>query len=356
MPHQKKGGAHFANPESNQTFSRATMTHTHPTAAGTQFWYTRSPVPTPLGIAVHLGWLNGEPSADGIAIKSMHSFSVRNDLRAYDMHTLAHTFRQGSSIPALWARASGANTKVIGLTWTDESQQILALPHTGIKSIKALRGRRLAIPFAADDQIDMFRATAMRGFISALELEGLDSKDVEFILIPRDVRGSYLAEIQALLDNKVDAIYVRGAPGLEIAQTLNTTLVADIGFHPDPHVRNNNGTPRPLTVDADILHHFPDIVTGFLQLVCDAGKWATTHPDETIAYIAKETNTTAKNVQAAYGKDLHRHLQVDLSQTSIAALAEFKQFLYQNTLIPDDFSITDWIDPAPLQQVLHHRA
>lgn len=332
------------------------MTHAHlAPGAPQQFWYTRSPVPTPLGIAVHLGWLNGEPSADGIAIKSMHSFSVRNDLRAYDMHTLAHTFRQGSSIPALWARASGANTKVIGLTWTDESQQILALPDSGIKTIKGLRGRRLAIPFAADDQIDMFRATTMRGFMSALALEGLDSKDVEFVRIPRNPRGSYLAEVQALQENKVDAIYVRGAPGLKIAQTLNTTLVADIGFHPDPHIRNNNGTPRPLTVDADILRNFPDIVTGFLQLVCDAGAWAAKHPDETIAYIAKETNATAKNVQAAYGKDLHRHLQVDLSDTSIAALTELKQFLHTASLIPNDFSITDWIDPVPLQQVVRRQ-
>jgi hypothetical protein len=39
------------------------------------FWCEYSPFPTPLGIAVHLGWLNGVTSADGIAIKSIR----RND-------------------------------------------------------------------------------------------------------------------------------------------------------------------------------------------------------------------------------------------------------------------------------------
>ena len=81
------------------------------------FWYARSPVPTPLGIAVHLGWLNGETSADGVAIRSPRG-ATRHDVSSISDHTLAQSFRQGGSIPAMWARSNGANTRVIGLSWS----------------------------------------------------------------------------------------------------------------------------------------------------------------------------------------------------------------------------------------------
>jgi len=126
-------------------------------------------------------------------------------------------------------------------------------------------------------------------------------------------------------------------------------VVVDIGFHPDPHIRNNNGTPRPLTVHGEILRNFPDIVAGFLQLVSDAGEWAKTHPNETHPLnIASETGTAAESVRAAYGKNLHRNLGVDLAPTSIAALSDFKDFLFKWDLLPGNFNIDDWIDHGPL--------
>ena len=80
----------------------------------------------------------------------------------------------------MWARSNGANTRVIGLSWVDESQLILARPESGIRSVKALRGRRIAIPSRPDDRIDIFRASALRGFVNALSLDGLTTRDVEF--------------------------------------------------------------------------------------------------------------------------------------------------------------------------------
>lgn len=320
-------------------------------SADNLFWYERSPVPTPLGIAVHLGWLNGEPSADGIAIRSLRTQELPEDLFQQYEYTLSRSFRQGSSIPALWARSRGSDTRVIGLSWTDESQQILTLPGSGIRTIKDLRGRRLAVPRCEQDPVDMFRASAIRGFLSALELEGLTEKDVEFVYVTRTSLNMYLAEGNALQAGEVDAIYVRGSAGLETAQRLKTITVADIGFHPDPHIRNNNGTPRPLTVHGETLRNFPDIVTGFLQLVSDAGEWAASHPEETVAFIARETSTAPESVRAAYGNNLHKHLSVDLSPTSITALEDFKNFLVRWNLISANFDINSWIDPAPLAQI-----
>lgn len=335
-------------------------------------WYARSPVPTPLGIAVHLGWLNGELSADGVAVRSLRE-SADHDTSSISDHTLAHSFRQGGSIPAMWARSNDARTRVIGLSWIDEAQLILTMPSSGIRSVKDLRGRRVAIPQRAGDRIDIFRASALRGFSNALSLEGLTPRDVELVdvqartlqAVSTDLaaelfaspqgfasRALYAAEAGALLRGAVDAIYVKGSTGLEIAELIGAQVVIDIGFHPDPRIRNNNGTPRPLTVNADVLAQHPDIVAGFLKLVVAAGEWARTHPDETAQYVSEETASSIDWVRAAYGADLHHHLGVNLDPESIAALENFKNFLFEWGFLESDFAVADWIDPWPLREVL----
>lgn len=316
-----------------------------------QFWYEYSPFPTPLGIAVHLGWLNGVPSTDGIAIKSIQAQDLPEDPEQREEYIVTHAFRQGSSIPAIWARSRGADTRVIGLSWTDESQKILTHPHSDISRVKDLRGLRLAVPNRPNDPINMFRATALRGFLSALELDGLSANDVEFVSIDTRPKFLYVDEVDALLQNKVDAIYVRGAPGVEIAKQHNLKEIIDIGFHPDPHVRMNNGTPRPLTVHNDVLENFPDIVAGFLQLVASAGVWTQSHEEECVAFIAHQTACLPESVRSAYGINLHNNLHVDFSSTSITALKNFKDFLFQSKVIPNNFDIDDWIDPQPLQSI-----
>ena len=335
------------------------------------FWYARSPVPTPLGIAVHLGWLNGETSADGVAIRSPRG--ARHDVSSISDHTLAQSFRQGGSIPAMWARSNGANTRVIGLSWVDESQLILARPESGIRSVKALRGRRIAIPSRPDDRIDIFRASALRGFVNALSLDGLTTRDVELrrrarphaagrragarggpvrvaarLFEPRAVRGR--SRRAAARRGRRDLR--EGPTGLEIAQLIGAHVVIDIGFHPERTIRNNNGTPRPLTVNADVLANHPDIVAGFLKLVVAAGDWAGTHPDETAHYVAGETASSIDWVRAAYGNQLHRHLGVNLDDESVAALDDFKTFLHDHGFLEADFDVADWIDPRPLADVL----
>ena len=79
-------------------------------------WYSRSSVPTPLGIAAQLGWLQREFVDDGIAVLSVQSSAEPEIREAHALHHLPNLFRQGGSIPAIWARARGADTRLIGLT------------------------------------------------------------------------------------------------------------------------------------------------------------------------------------------------------------------------------------------------
>jgi len=280
--------------------------------------------------------------------------------------------RQGGSVPAIWARGCGADTRVIGLSWVDESQLLITRADAGIATVRDLRGRRIGLPSRPYEAIDIFRATALRGVCNALLSEGLVLSEVELVDIaaaqvpvssggvqpaPREralapmLWNDYAAECVALLRGDVDAIYVKGAQGLEAAHLIGARTVIDIGFHPDPMIRNNNGTPRPLTVSGSVLAQHPDLVAGFLQLVAQAGDWARSHPAETLHYVSQETASPEEWVHRAYGDKLHRHLGIDLHPQSIQALAAFKDFLLEWGFIAQDFDVWDWVDATPYKLV-----
>ncbi|MEG3181417.1 ABC transporter substrate-binding protein [Sphingomonas sp. LT1P40] len=332
-------------------------------------WYTRCPVPTGLGIAVQLGWFADEFGRDGIGLKSIQESADTNTRESHFDHNLPSSFRQGGNIPAIWARANGRDTRVIGLSWTDEFQAILALPGSGIRSARDLSGRRIGLP-VNPISIDFNRATALKGFASALELEGLSLGDVERIdTVSTDparsgiegiatgegnrgrTRHGYRAEVLALVRGEVDAIYVKGALGLETARLAGAHIVASLGNHPDPWVRANNGTPRTLTVDAALIESRPDLVERFLSRVVAAGEWARAHPDETIAYIARETGSTPDWVREAYGPNAPASLGTFLAPDAIDALSRYKDFLFEHGFLAADFDAAAWIDPAPLAAV-----
>lgn len=335
-------------------------------------WYTRCPVPTPLGLASRQGWFDEEFKADGISIQTLQDTLDPNLRESHYDHRLPHSFRQGGNVPAIWARARGADTRVIGLNWVDESQVILALPNSGITRPEHLRGRRIALP-VHKNSIDHGRASALRGIHVTLEVGGLTPQDVSFVdieagggtpgqgwanssnpqLRQRNASG-YSPVIQALKDGKVDAVFTKGARGLETAFEQGLTIVYDVRNHPIASVRSNNGAPRPITVDAALIKERPDLVDRFLARIVRVSEWAAAHPAETVAYIARESGSTDEWVRKAYGADVHLHQGTDLEPASIAALTGYKDFLLKTGFIEKDFSVAAWIDPAPLERVLSH--
>ena len=347
----------------------STDTATATTSITDTLWYTRCPVPTALGIAVQRGWFADEFAADGITLKSIQETNDAAAQESHFDHALPGSFRQGGNIPAIWARARGRDTRVIGLSWTDEFQAILALPESGIHSARDLRDLRIGLP-VNPISIDFNRASALRGFHAALGLEGLSLKNVDWIDtrsseapdsgtrgiatgdgVRRRLRHGYQTETLALLRGDVDAIYVKGALGLETARLIGARIIADLGSHPDPEVRVKNGTPRTLTVDAALIEARPDLVARFLARVVDAGDWARAHPEETVAYISRETGSTPDWVHAAYGTDAAQKLGTFLDDDSVDALSDFKDFLFAHGFLEADFDVADWIDPRPLEDV-----
>ena len=344
-----------------------------PTTAIDTLWYTRCPAPTPFGIAIQHGWLAQEFAADGIAVQALQDAQDPAIRRSHFTHSQPHSFRQGGNIPALWARASGARTRVIGISWVDEFQGLIALRNSDVATPQQLRGKRIGLPRnTAASVVDFHRATALRGIASLLDAAGLTLADVELIDLPyaplglADARaiddqgfGTLLAthpqqefsrEALALAGAEVDAVFVKGATGLAAANVLNARVVTDISAQPNRLLHANNGTPRPLTVDAALLDARPDLVARVLARTLEAGAWAAAHPQESAAYIARETRSPELWVRHAYGTQLHTQLQLDLAPQSVAALDDFKGFLHTHGFLPADFDVAAWIDPAPLAQ------
>ncbi len=319
-------------------------------------WYTRCGVPTGVGIAVQLGWLEQEFAGDGIAIASIREAAERDVRQSHYDHSQKNSFRQGGSVPAIWARAAGRDTRLVGLTWTDEAQVILTLPDSGISSVKDLRGRRLGIATRPDDVIDFWAATTERVYELALETAGLSLEDVELVRIPR--RGNSFdrpagtlrepLEVDALKSGAVDAIFHKGSRGLELADSAGARVIFDTWKVPEVRVRANNHSPRTLTVDGHLADDYPDVVARIVKRAILAGEWAEAHPREAVAYVARETNSAERWVRAAYGDDVNRHLGTDLEESSIGALADFIKFLHVRGYLPTHFDVGAWIDTRPL--------
>ncbi|MBO9680212.1 MAG: ABC transporter substrate-binding protein [Acidovorax sp.] len=337
------------------------------TAQPGKLWYTRCPVPSPLGIAARQGWLAEAFAGHGIAVESIIDSKDRSVRESHFDHHLAWSFRQGGNIPPIWARANGRATRLVAITWTDEFQAIVTLPGRGIASAADLAGRRFAVPRRVNDLVDFHRATALKGLVSGLSLAGLAASDVQLVDLPIEEsvilaqgeaslfglrrRHPYFREVEALVRGEVDALFLKGAEGVVVANLIGAQVVAEFGRHPDPKVRINNGTPRVLTVDEALATQRPDLVVELLAVVQRASSWAEAHPDETLRFVAREMATSEEAVLASNGPEVHRHLRIGLEPALVGAIDHFKRFLLDWGFLPADFDLQQWVDPAPLRQL-----
>lgn len=335
-------------------------------------WYTRCPAPTPLSIAYQLGWVEQSFKDAGVGVRSIRDSKDPAVRESHFTHALDFSFRQGGNIPPLWARSGGRETRVVGITTTDEFQAIIALPGTGIAKGADLKDRRIGVPRKSGERIDFQRATALKGIVSALSLDGLTHNDVELVYLDSPEanlietgnsaflglkrRYPYGDELLALAGGKVDAFFVKGAEGLLLANQIGAVVVSEFGFHPDPRIRVNNGTPRPLTVDAKFLDEHPDLVADLVATVGRVAAWAEAHPQDAVRLIANEIGVGEDAVWAANGPEVHRHLGLTIEQDQLIAFDHFKQFLLEWGFIPADFDVSSWAAYGPLEAAQRRQA
>ncbi|GII91637.1 ABC transporter substrate-binding protein [Sinosporangium siamense] len=319
-----------------------------------ELWFTRCPVPTATGVAADLGWLDDEFGPDGIAVRSLQGgpdpwgrhVSRRRFTHQHFTHELSALIREGGNVPALWAKARGRDTRLIGLTWIEERQVVLTTPGSSIRDAADLRGRRLALPVRTDAPVDFWRAMALRGFHGALSIAGLTLGDARLTdVYVKDDPGHWAPELDALAAGDVDAVYVKGARAVEDAERRGLRVAVDLDAHPDPAVRVNNGTPRPITVDQSFLDTRPDLVIRFLRVLLDAVRWTAAYPGEAALVLGRETGAGAAGVAGAYGTP---DLSIDLSEERLALLADQERFLWEHGFLAEAVDVEAWADHTPL--------
>lgn len=336
-----------------------------------ELWFTRCPVPTATGIAYKLGWLTEDFARDGITVRTLQESSSELGRHHYD-HRLPNLIREGGNMLSIGARAQGEPTRLVGLTWIEESQHILTRPDTGIVSAADLKGRRLALPGWTQNPIashvrgtSIARGMSLHGYKGALAAAGLSLDDVtlvEFADRLRNIGGSgrdlarahgasrglgQLWPIEALVAGDVDAIYVKGASALDGARAAGLVVAVDLDALPDPRFRVNNGTPRPITVHQDLLDNHFDLVVRFLAVTLRAADRVAAEPAKLREILEFETEGSAAAVDQAYAR-LHEGLHPTLDPARLALLDQQKRFLFTYGFLDADFALSDWVDSRPL--------
>ena len=326
-------------------------------------WYTRCPVPTASGLAYHRGWLSEALGAHGLEVGILQDGP--EELRRHHLdHRLPGLVREGGNVPALAARAEGAPTRLVGLTWIDEWQKILVRGDSGITGPAQLRGQRVALPAWAPTRAASFpRAMSLHGYRQALGQADLTLDDVRFVEVPT-LRGAdrvleppselSIFGLDRLTTGEVDAVYVKGAAAAEEAEAIGAVVAVDLDALPDRRLRVNNGAPRPLTVHQDLLDHHPEVVVDFLAESLRAADWAAGDPAGVRTILENETRSGPAGVDTAYAPGFHEALHPDLSEERVALLERQKAFLSQHGFLAADVDVAAWVAAEPLARA-HER-
>lgn len=321
-------------------------------------WYTRCGGATASTLAIQKGWLAAAFDPAEVTLHSLRDSNERSVRESHYDHSITSMFREGGNIPPIWARARGADTVVLGITWVDEFQSVVVRADSAIQDLAQLKGKRLAVPNYVGSTIDFQRGANFHGFANALSLVGLGRDDVEFVDVVIDRAAgdnpgpSGSAELAALATGRVDAVFLRQASGYKLAADRQPHLrelirLTDV---PDPFKRINNGTPRPVTVHRQFLDTHPDLVVRYLSVLLRASDWAVANPEGAIAAIAEEDAKVGAAITAATFPKLATSLRPRLTVDYVAGLEAQKNFLRDWGFLAADFDVQDWIVEGPLAE------
>ncbi len=367
-----------AQTNNTRDFAMSTLTATRPVTGNAlkELWFTRCPVPTATGLAYKLGWFDDEFAADGIRVDTLQQ-NRQLGHHHYD-HDLPALIREGGALLALAARAQGAPTRLVGLTWIDEWQTILVRPDSGITEPKHLKGKRLALPDYVQSAIDshsrgssIARGMSLHGYKGALDFAGLSLDDVQFVEVPSNRANPHLEPLTVsgagdgvrnlwtglhyLAEGLVDAVYVKGAAAVDAARAVGAVVGIDLDLLPDRRYRVNNGTPRPITVHQSLIDDHFDVLVRFLERTLKAAEWAADHLDGVHEILQQETRGSIDAVSVAYRDSFHKSLHPSLSEERLQLLEREKNFAWLFGFQEHDFDIAEWADQRPLEAALKLR-
>lgn len=330
-------------------------------------YYTRCPVPTASGIAFRRDTFSEVFAGSGYVVRNITELGATYQ-NVHFTHTIENFFREGGGSPPIWARASGVDSVLLGVTFMDELLGIYVRADDPATSVTELAGRRLALPVWPHLVFNFWRFAAQKGFYSALRVHGMSQRDVVFDDVVEDwdphekrnpssqhrepPRCDYRNQLRALLAGEVDAIFAKGGEAalLEREGGTRIRLLFDIGNVSNIEHRINNSTPRLLTTSRSYCNKHPEAVVRYVQSVVRAARWARDHPLAARSVVAAECGTSEEDVTRVFKAGFVDDFTPLLSPELIATVHTMKTFLFEHGYLQADFAIEDWVDAEPLAE------
>lgn len=340
-------------------------------SADHELWYTRCPIPTAFELALASGAFEREFEGSGLAWLPIAQSPDPATHQSHFTHRRANSFRHGGNVPAIAARARGADTVVVGVSWTRVPYPVLALPESGIETAADLKGRRLLVPRRDGAAVDFWRASTLRVYAEALKSAGLTFDDVELVevdepdhVLPNtdhaDVRGRLRwalsdkwyfqrAVLVPLVRGEVDAVTSQSTHALELEGLTGARTVFDQADQPERIARVNNGVPDTLTVSGAFARERPDLVARVIVRLLEAAAEAKADRDASARLLSHRLQSPTSLLEASYGDTLTDALEVSLPDHTEAVLQVQHDHLLEHGFIAERFDVGAWIDPRPLE-------
>jgi ABC-type nitrate/sulfonate/bicarbonate transport system substrate-binding protein len=308
-------------------------------------------VPTPSSLAAQLDYLDRAPAAnDALRIE----LAIGDYEHAEDRLWLRHA---GTTKP-LWARANGADTKLIGLSWHRAALPIYASARSGIVSARDLRGRRIALARVVNQSFDVERAIYAKPYLTALQHAGLGLDDVEIVDVELErehtqnaaPKGKNIfiqiaeASLEKLSGGAVDAIAANLSA--ETVREHGLVKIYDGREDPDPDASRDL---RGLVASGAAVREHRDALVHLVSRLIAAGAWAREHPEDVLRHFAADL-ALDERVLRGRGLDPVEMAQIDCTAEQIAALERKQKLLRSAGLLERDAALEDWIDASILRE------
>jgi 2'-hydroxybiphenyl-2-sulfinate desulfinase len=328
-----------------------------------EFRYTICPVGNSSFISANAdGFLHASFNKIGVRPVLLQSLPEDNWHVHFDYQDDA-LFREGGNIPPIWARSNGTEVTLIGLTFLRQKSYILTRTDSPIDYVEQLRGKRLAIPVRPEVKVvDFYRATALRGFETALAARGINPAEAVFTELPQTEariatkadKSSNLGsiELEALDNGKVDAIFAGSARAQRLLASGKYKAIFELTSHPDLLAPFNNSYPNILTVSTKLAQESPEIVVDYVKQALLAAEWAKTHLPEVLELFSRQIHGTAGEVAASLPVNFNKDLAPVLTREGFFALESQKRFLFDHGFLNRDFDIEKWADDRFLKAAL----
>jgi len=228
-------------------------------------------------------------------------------------------------LPAIAARATGIDVKVVARAFSDELYYgLLVRPDSSITSVKDLKGKKVAVQVGSGAHLFL---------MLLIQQNGLKTSDVNIVNLPTSDHQT------ALETGNVDAIatWQPFVASLELAKAGkilvdSKNVIRTVGVY---LARNEFGQQNP------------ELIARFLKVHQKAADYLKNNPDEALAIISKESKIPA-DALAKSVKTINWELSITDADTKV--LAESKDFLKSTNVIKKDFDINELVDKTYLNK------